>query len=66
MTTPENGSGSGTDSDSNPVSNQVRFDRRLANRRGWVEPGAQKEYLENLPDVSDKIEPAGEDTPEEE
>ena len=46
--------------DANPVSNDIRFDRRLAHRRGWVEPGARDEYLKNLPDVSDKIEPPAE------
>jgi hypothetical protein len=62
MTTSENGSG--TASSDQRVSKELRFDRRLANRRGWVEPAARDEYLQSLPDVSDKIAPAAEEIPE--
>lgn len=62
MSTSENSSG--TASSDQRVTNELRFDRRLASRRGWVEPSARDAYLQDLPDVSDKIAPA-EEIPEE-
>lgn len=32
----------------------LKLDRRLANRRGWVAPGDLEKALAALPDVSDK------------
>jgi len=33
----------------------LKFDRRLLQRRGWVDPEELRRYLDALPDVSDKI-----------
>jgi len=33
----------------------LKFDRRLIQRRGWVDPEELRRYLDALPDVSDKI-----------
>jgi len=43
----------------------LKFDRRLLQRRGWVDPEELRRYLDALPDVSDKIrrpEEAGDPT----
>jgi hypothetical protein len=34
---------------------RLRFDRRLQNRLGWVEPADREAFLESLPDVSGKM-----------
>ena len=34
---------------------RLKFDRRLANRRGWVEPEELEQELASLPDSADKI-----------
>ncbi len=34
----------------------MRFDRRLANRRGWVDRASLEDFIEKLPDVSHKGE----------
>jgi len=36
---------------------QLRLDRRLIRRRGWVSEAELQKALEALPDVSDKIAP---------
>lgn len=41
---------------------QLKFDKRLAHRRGWIEQEELKTELAALPDVADKIAP---DEPEE-
>ncbi len=56
---------SATEKNKNPVSDEVRFDRRLTNRRGWIDEAAREEYLRDLPDVADKIEPPSEEPAEE-
>jgi hypothetical protein len=33
----------------------LEFDKRLARRRGWVDPGRLREAIESLPDATDKI-----------
>ncbi len=38
----------------------LRFDRRLAHRRGWIGPDALKRALDELPDVSEKVAPSEE------
>lgn len=43
---------------------RLRFDRRLEQRRGWVEDAAKQAHIESLPDVSDKMT-RGLDEPEE-
>ena len=43
---------------------RLRFDRRLEQRRGWVEDAAKEAHIESLPDVSDKMT-RGLDEPEE-
>jgi hypothetical protein len=43
---------------------RLRFDRRLEQRRGWVEEGAKDAHLESLPDVTEKMT-RGLDEPEE-
>jgi hypothetical protein len=35
---------------------QLRLDRRLAGRRGWIGPDDLTRELERLPDVGDKAE----------
>lgn len=42
---------------------RLKFDRRLANRRGWVSPEELSAEIASLADASDKIAPAtdGED-----
>jgi hypothetical protein len=37
-----------------PVEDRMRFDRRLANRQGWIAPEVLAEHLANLPDASQK------------
>lgn len=39
----------------------LRLDRRLLQRRGWVSPKELEEALEALPDVSGKIAPPAEE-----
>jgi len=34
----------------------LKFDKRLAARRGWLDPQDAEERLTSLPDVSDKAE----------
>ncbi|MDH4017094.1 MAG: hypothetical protein OEV20_07140 [Actinomycetota bacterium] len=34
---------------------KLKFDRRLEQRRGWLEPGEREAHLESLSDASDKI-----------
>lgn len=34
----------------------IRFDRRMVNRRDWIKPEDLARELESLPDVSDKAE----------
>ena len=34
----------------------IRFDRRLANRRGWLDRASLEDFIEKLPDVSHKGE----------
>ena len=45
---------------------RLRFDRRLQNRRDWIEPTDVDAHLESLPDVSDKMTTAAELEAEEE
>jgi hypothetical protein len=40
---------------------KLRFDRRLLRRRGWVDPEELEKELADLPDVSHKAQPLGED-----
>ena len=42
----------------------LRLDRRLARRRGWIDPEELERELAALPDTSDKIQPP-EDEPKE-
>jgi hypothetical protein len=46
---------------------KLKFDRRLARRRGWVDSKELEKELADLPDVSHKAQPVGGDggTPEE-
>lgn len=39
----------------------LQFDRRLQGRRGWLSPESFEKYLEELPDVADKGQLAGEE-----
>jgi hypothetical protein len=39
---------------------RLKFDRRLATRRGWVEPDELEQELASLPDAADKMVPLGE------
>lgn len=34
---------------------RLRFDRRLQQRRDWVEDGTREAHLESLPDVTEKM-----------
>ena len=43
---------------------RLKFDRRLANRRGWLEAQELEQELASLPDATDKIHVAS-DEPEE-
>lgn len=45
---------------------RLRFDRRLQNRRDWIEPTDVEAHLESLPDVSHKMTTAAELEAEEE
>ena len=40
---------------------KLKFDRRLLRRRGWVDPEELEKELADLPDVSHKAQPLGED-----
>ena len=42
----------------------LRFDRRLLSRRGWSSAEELGKELEALPDVSHKVRPPEEDSPE--
>lgn len=42
--------------DSRTSLENIRFDRRLANRRGWVDSASLGDYIKNLPDVGHKGE----------
>jgi hypothetical protein len=45
----------------------LRFDRRLRHRAGWIQDSALEDYLASLPDVSEKMTTsAEEETVEEE
>ena len=39
----------------------LRLDRRLQNRRGWISPEELEQELAALPDVSDKIDDSEDD-----
>ena len=43
---------------------QLRLDRRLIRRRGWISSEALADELENLPDVSHKAAPQSTEDPE--
>ena len=43
---------------------QFRLDRRLIRRRGWIGREELARAVEALPDVSDKIAPREEETPD--
>jgi len=45
---------------------RLRFDRRFANRRDWVEASDRDAFVESLPDVSGKMTTAAELEAEEE
>jgi hypothetical protein len=38
----------------------LKFDRRLLRRRGWIDAEELEKELADLPDVSDKAQPAAE------
>ncbi|MDJ0849769.1 MAG: hypothetical protein QNK04_15465 [Myxococcota bacterium] len=40
---------------------QLRLDRRLIRRRGWISAEALSDELDNLPDVSHKAAPQSDD-----
>ncbi len=40
---------------------KLKFDRRLLRRRGWVDPEELEKELADLPDVSHKAQPQGEE-----
>jgi len=39
---------------------KLKFDRRLEQRREWLQPGEREAYLESLPDVSSKAQDGSE------
>ena len=39
----------------NESTSRLKFDRRLANRRDWVQPEELEEELASLPDAADKM-----------
>lgn len=41
--------------------NDLKFDLRLQNRRGWLTQAEQDAHLESLPDVADKGEVVGDE-----
>ena len=41
---------------------QLRLDRRLMNRQGWISQKDLQGELEALPDVSDKVAPADDES----
>jgi hypothetical protein len=45
------------------VLKDLRTDRRLINRRGWISKAELEKDLETLPDVSHKIAPPEEEEP---
>lgn len=42
----------------------LRLDRRLTRRLGWIPPEELQRELDALPDVSDKVRPPEEDAPD--
>ena len=42
----------------------LRLDRRLALRRGWITPEQLESTLQELPDLSDKVAPPKEESEE--
>ena len=40
---------------------QLKYDRRLERRRGWLAPGEIESHLESLPDSADKVYDPAED-----
>jgi hypothetical protein len=40
-----------------PALRKLRLDRRLLDRRGWIDPEELQRELESLPDVTTKIAP---------
>ena len=40
---------------------QLKFDRRMEQRRGWLEPGEREAHLESLEDATDKIHDGSEE-----
>jgi len=44
---------------------QLRLDRRLIKRRGWISQAELEKAMEALPDVSDKVAPPDEEAPRE-
>ena len=42
-------------------SHKLKLDRRLLRRRGWVDPKELEKALADLPDVSHKAQPLGEE-----
>jgi hypothetical protein len=44
---------------------QLRLDRRLIKRRGWISQAELEKAIEALPDVSDKVSPPDEEAPAE-
>ncbi len=44
----------------------LKFDRRLLRRRGWIDPEELEKELADLPDVSHKAEPPDREEPSQE
>jgi hypothetical protein len=42
-------------------SRKLKLDRRLLRRRGWIDPEELEKELADLPDVSHKAQPQGEE-----
>ena len=42
---------------------QLRLDRRLIKRRGWISGAELEKAIEALPDVADKVAPPDEEAP---
>ena len=42
---------------------KLKLDRRLLRRRGWIDPEELEKELADLPDVSHKAQPQGEEEP---
>jgi hypothetical protein len=43
---------------------KLKLDRRLINRRGWISKAEVEDALESLPDLSHKIAPPEEESPQ--